>query len=63
MSESGERRQAMDSEGRLKGTLFIPENEYGIKEGYYTINEIVEILRSNCRRPEVVHFIADMMEE
>ena len=53
----------MDSEGRLKGTLFIPENEYGIKEGYYTINEIVQMLRANCRRPEIVRFIADMMEE
>jgi hypothetical protein len=26
-------------------TLYIPENDCGIKEGYYTMNELVQLLR------------------
>ena len=42
--------------------IYIPENEYGITEGYYNINEVVNLLRKKCDNPQAVHFIADMME-
>jgi hypothetical protein len=44
-------------------TLFIPDNDYGIEKGYYSMNELVQMLRANCDKPDVVHFLADMMEE
>lgn len=42
--------------------LYIPDNEFGIAERYYTTNEVVELLRDNCNKPDVIYFIADMME-
>ena len=48
-------------DGEIK--LWIPENEFGIKEGEYGINEVVELLRANAELPGVIYFIADMMEE
>ncbi len=47
----------------LKFQIFIPENEYGIEEGYYLGNAIVKLLRDYKDRPEVIEFIADMLEE
>lgn len=47
----------------LRFQLFIPENEYGIEEGYYIGNAIVKLLRDNKDKPEVIQFIADMLEE
>ena len=47
----------------LRFQLFIPENEYGIEEGYYIGNAIVKLLREYKGRPEVIEFIADMLEE
>ena len=47
----------------LRFQTFIPENEFGIEEGYYIGNAIVELLRKYKDRPEVVEFIADMLEE
>lgn len=47
----------------LRFQVFIPENEYGIEEGYYIGNAIVELLRENKNNPEVIQFIADMLEE
>ncbi len=46
----------------FSGTLYIPNNELGIEEGYYLVNEVVELLREYCDRPEVVRFVADMLE-
>jgi hypothetical protein len=43
-------------------TITIPENNYKIKPGDYTINEIVNLLRENKNKPAVIQFIADMME-
>jgi len=43
--------------------IYIPENEYGIKEDYYDVNGIVELLRDHCTEPETIRFIADMLEE
>ena len=34
-----------------------------IPEGYYEINEIVDLLRKHKSDPEVVGYIADMLEE
>ncbi len=47
----------------LRFQVFIPENEYGIEEGYYIGNAIVKLLRENKDKPEVIQFIADMLEE
>ena len=47
----------------LRFQLFIPENEYGIEEGYYIGNAIVKLLRDNKNKPDVIQFIADMLEE
>lgn len=47
----------------LRFQLFIPDNEYGIEEGHYIGNAIVELLRKYKDRPDVIEFIADMLEE
>ena len=47
----------------LRFQCFIPENEYGIEEGYYIGNALVQLLRDNKNKPEVIQFIADMLEE
>lgn len=47
----------------LRFQVYIPENEYGIEEGYYMGNAIVELLRENKNKPDVIQFIADMLEE
>lgn len=47
----------------LRFQCFIPENEYGIEEGYYIGNALVQLLRDNKNKPEVIEFIADMLEE
>ena len=47
----------------LRFQCFIPENEYGIAEGYYIGNALVQLLRDNKDKPEVIEFIADMLEE
>jgi len=47
----------------LRFQCFIPENEYGIEEGYYIGNALVQLLRDNKDKPKVIEFIADMLEE
>lgn len=47
----------------LRFQVYIPENEYGIEEGYYIGNAIVKLLRENKNKPDVIQFIADMLEE
>jgi hypothetical protein len=47
----------------LRFQCFIPENEYGIEEGYYIGNALVQLLRDNKNKPEVIQFIAAMLEE
>ena len=41
--------------------IFIPQNNHGIHEGYYTINKIVNILRSKNNDPKTA-FVLDMLE-
>ena len=43
--------------------LFIPENEFDIREGYYSNDDIAELLRLNKNFPDVIQFIADMVED
>ena len=43
--------------------IYIPENEVGIDEGYYTNSGIVTLLRMHKNEPETIQFIADMLEE
>ena len=47
----------------LRFQLLIPDNEYGIEEGYYIGNALVQLLRDNKNNPDVIQFIADMLEE
>lgn len=47
----------------LRFQLYIPDNEFGIGEGTYIGNAIVKLLRDNKDKPEVIEFIADMLEE
>jgi hypothetical protein len=42
--------------------VFIPENDYGIRPGYYTQRGIVKLLRDYCGQPAHIYFIADMLE-
>ena len=43
--------------------IFIPENGYGIEPDNYTLNDYAQLLRDNKNFPNVVQFLADMMEE
>jgi len=42
---------------------FLPDNDEGIKEGYYSMNGIVDLLMEHKKAPEKIQFIADMLEE
>jgi len=42
--------------------VYIPENKY-IKEGYYSANDFVALLRESKYDPERIQFLADMLEE
>lgn len=42
---------------------YIPDNKYGIESRDYTLQEIVALLRANKNNPDIVQFIADMIEE
>ena len=42
--------------------VYVPENKY-IKEGYYSANDFVALLRENKNNPETIQFLADMLEE
>lgn len=46
----------------MKDKIFMPDNEYGIDEGYYTWDDLVNLLRTHKNNPEAIQFIADMME-
>ncbi|MBI4336638.1 MAG: hypothetical protein HY683_02260 [Chloroflexi bacterium] len=35
----------------------------GVTPGHYTLNQVVELLREHAGEPDVVTFIADMLEE
>ncbi len=41
-------------------TVVIPENEMGLPAGEA---DVVELLREICHDPELVRFVADMMEQ
>ncbi len=47
----------------LRFQLLIPENEYRIPAKYYIGNEIAKLLRDYKNNPDVIQFIADMLEE
>jgi hypothetical protein len=64
MSDSEEFQDESEQElPMLRFQLLIPDNEYGIEEGYYIGNAIVKLLRDNKNNPDVIQFIADMLEE
>lgn len=37
--------------------------DMGIPEGYYTQQQFVQLLRDNKHNPEVIQFLADMLED
>lgn len=43
-------------------SVFLPDNEYGIAEGYYGQKELVSLLRVLKNNPDAIQFIADMLE-
>ena len=43
--------------------VYIPENGNGIKEGFYSINDICELLKDNLDNPTRIFYIADMIQE
>lgn len=47
----------------MEKTIVIPQNEVIDENGYFTMNEIVELLRCYKNNPSKVQFIADMLEE
>lgn len=46
----------------LSGQVYVPSNDYGIESRYYTVNELVDLLRESSSNSQIVYFIADMME-
>lgn len=42
--------------------LYIPGNDAGVSGGRYGRADLVKLLRDNCEEPDVVYFIADMLE-
>lgn len=42
--------------------LFIPANRQGVPSGYYSRNRFVELLRGSSKKPDVIYFLADMLE-
>lgn len=43
--------------------FYIPINKYGIDSAYYSINDYGNLLRKNKTNPEIIQFLADMMEQ
>jgi len=42
--------------------MFIPSNDYGIPEDYYSYDDILNLLRKHAGEKETIIFIADMLE-
>lgn len=42
--------------------IFIPDNDHGIRPGYYGQRDISTLLRAYRDEPLAVQFIADMLE-
>lgn len=63
MNEQDEQGESEQEVLILRFQLLIPDNEYGIPAKYYIGNEIVKLLRDYKNNPEVIQFIADMLEE
>ena len=63
MDEQDEQDETEQEVLILRFQLLIPDNEYGIPSKYYIGNEIVKLLRDYKNNPDVIQFIADMLEE
>lgn len=62
VTEAIESAREFERDAKAPRTTFIPVNDHGVKPGYYTIPDIVRLLRKHHANPKAVHFIADMME-
>jgi len=43
--------------------LYILQNDIGVPEGYYSNDKLAVLLRQNRRKPKVIQFIGDMIED
>jgi len=43
--------------------LYIPENNFDITENYYSFDMLAELLRRHRFQPQIIRFIADMIED
>ncbi len=50
-------------ETTMEKSIFIPENDVISENGYFSMNEVVALLRSYKSEPSKVQFLADMLEE
>lgn len=46
----------------MKDTVYFPKTKVIKEHGYFTINQIVALLRKYKNNPDAIHFIADMLE-
>jgi hypothetical protein len=44
-------------------TIYIPNHDVIKEHGYFTINEIVKLLRKYKNNSKAIQFIADMLEQ
>ena len=42
--------------------IFIPDNRFGIPEGYYDWSGMVQLLRTHKNASDAIQFITNMME-
>lgn len=47
----------------MEHSIYIPENDDISEHGYFSMNEIVDLLRKYKGKPSKVRFIANMLEE
>ena len=43
--------------------IYIPNNQYGIEEGYYEFMELFDIMGKKKHQPRTISFIKAMLEE
>ena len=43
--------------------VYIPENNFDISAGYYSLDMLADLLRRYRNDPDIIYFIADMLED
>ena len=47
----------------MENTLYIPENDCLPEQGYFSTNQLCEMLRKYKNQPDKIQFLADLLEE